>query len=239
MLRRAIVVAVSIAVSAAVLTLVATPAAAKPAPVARAAVAPGAIKHIVVINLENEDFGDTFGPSSPAAYLNGTLLAQGELIQNYYATSHASLGNYISQISGQASTAAANDDCINLATFPQLLGGFFDVAPGTDADASQWPGQVLGDGCVYPGADREFARRADHRRPARRTARRQRRPAHQLASVCRGHGQHPLARLRRRRSDGRHRLRAPAPRRRRRVEPGRRRVISTRPATLVSSTCTR
>ena len=140
----------SVAASAAVLALVATPAAAKPPTVARAAVPPGAIKHIVVIDLENEDFSDTFGPSSPATYLNGTLRPQGELIENYYATSHASLGNYISQVSGQASTAAANDDCINLTTFPQLLGGFFDVAPGTDADPSQWPGQVLGDGCVYP-----------------------------------------------------------------------------------------
>jgi hypothetical protein len=36
-------------------------------------VPPGAIKHIVVVNLENEDYGDTFGPNSPATYLNGTI----------------------------------------------------------------------------------------------------------------------------------------------------------------------
>jgi len=116
----------------------------------RAAVPPGAIKHVVLIDLENEDYGDTFGPDSPATYLNGTLRAQGELLENYYATSHASLGNYVSQVSGQASTPTTNNDCISLATFPQLFGGFYDVAPGTDADPTRWPGQVVGDGCVFP-----------------------------------------------------------------------------------------
>jgi phosphatidylinositol-3-phosphatase len=117
--------------------------------VVRAALPPGAIQHIVVVELENEDFDDTFGPSSPATYLNSALVPQGQLVPNYFATSHASLGNYISQVSGQASTPTANNDCISLAALPQLVGGFFDVAPGTDADPS-FPGQVVGDGCVYP-----------------------------------------------------------------------------------------
>jgi hypothetical protein len=116
----------------------------------RAAVPPGAIKHVVVIDLENEDYGDTFGPDSPATYLNGPLRAQGELLENYYATSHASLGNYVSQVSGQASTPTTNNDCISLSTLPLLFGGFYDVAPGTDADSTRWPGQVVGDGCVFP-----------------------------------------------------------------------------------------
>jgi hypothetical protein len=118
--------------------------------VVRAALPPGTIKHIVVIDLENEDFGDTFGPTSPATYLNGTLRPQGELVTKYFATSHASLGNYISQVSGQASTPTANNDCISLATLPRLFGGYYDVTPGTDANASLWPGQIVGDGCVYP-----------------------------------------------------------------------------------------
>jgi hypothetical protein len=117
--------------------------------IARAALPPGAIDHVVVIELENEDFDDTFGPSSPATYLNHTLLPQGELIEHYFATSHASLGNYISQVSGQASTPTANNDCISLASLPNLTGGFLDVTPGTDAPGS-FPGQVLGDGCVFP-----------------------------------------------------------------------------------------
>jgi phosphatidylinositol-3-phosphatase len=77
------------------------------------------------------------------------LRPQGELIENYFATSHASLGNYISQISGQASTPTANNDCISLASLPSLVGGFLDLTPGTDAPPS-FTGQVVGDGCVYP-----------------------------------------------------------------------------------------
>ena len=63
--------------------------------VERAALPEGAIEHVMVINLENENFAATFGPSSPAVYLNGTLLKQGQLVTNYFATSHVSLGNYI------------------------------------------------------------------------------------------------------------------------------------------------
>src|SRR5215467_3316592 len=66
----------------------------------------GGIDHLMVIDLENEDFGTTFGPQSPAVYLNHTLVPQGQLLVNYFATSHVSLGNYISQVSGQAPTPA-------------------------------------------------------------------------------------------------------------------------------------
>src|SRR5215469_2044794 len=123
----------------------------------RAALDDDAIQHIIVIDLENESFADTFGPSSPATYLNNTLLKQGELIQNYYATSHVSLGNYIAQISGQAPTPTTNSDCLDLSTlvppFTNLTGGFMNVSPGSDAaDSTAFPGQVVGDGCVYPAA---------------------------------------------------------------------------------------
>src|SRR5215813_15253570 len=103
----------------------------------RAALDDDAIQHIIVIDMENENFADTFGPSSPATYLNGTLLKQGELIQNYYATSHVSLGNYIAQVSGQAPTPSTNNDCLDLSTlvppFTHLRGGFTNVTPGSDA----------------------------------------------------------------------------------------------------------
>jgi hypothetical protein len=115
----------------------------------RAALPPGAIKYVMVIDLENENFADTFGPSSPAVYLNQTLLPLGELVVNYFATSHVSLGNYLSQVSGQAPTPTANNDCIPT-VFP-LVGRFVDVAPGTDdPNAGLYPGQVDGDGCVFP-----------------------------------------------------------------------------------------
>jgi len=124
-------------------------------PIIRAALDDNKIHHIIVIDMENENFADTFGPSSPATYLNSTLLKQGELIQNYYATSHVSLGNYVAQVSGQAPTPSINNDCIDLSTlvppFSNIKGGFTNISPGTDAaDALTFPGQVIGDGCVYP-----------------------------------------------------------------------------------------
>jgi hypothetical protein len=133
---------------------IATPALSDPKPAVQRAAVPGrAIDHILVIDLENESFEDTFGPNSPATYLNSTLLSQGQLVTNYFATSHVSLGNYVSQVSGQSPTPSTNNDCINLAslTHPPLVGGFTDVSPGTDAtDNQNFPGQVTGDGCVFP-----------------------------------------------------------------------------------------
>jgi hypothetical protein len=122
------------------------------AKVERAAVPDGAIQHVLVIDLENESFDSTFGPNSPAVYLNTTLLAQGQLVTNYFATSHVSLGNYLSQVSGQESTPSTNNDCIDLNSLsnPPLVGGFTSVTPGTDATDSAFIGQVVGDGCVFP-----------------------------------------------------------------------------------------
>jgi hypothetical protein len=121
--------------------------------VVRAAAPEGAIQHVLVINLENENFADTFGAASPAHYLNGTLVKQGQLVVNYFGTSHVSLGNYTSQVSGQGTNIDLNNDCLNLATLrsPPVLGGFTDIFPGTDAlDQVAFPGQVVGSGCVFP-----------------------------------------------------------------------------------------
>ncbi|MBI1397236.1 MAG: hypothetical protein GC151_14785 [Betaproteobacteria bacterium] len=124
--------------------------------IVRAAVPEGAIEHVLVINLENESYKTTFGADSPAVYLNRTLLEQGQLIVNYFGTSHVSLGNYISQVSGQAPTPAINNDCLDMASLahPPLVGGFTDIVPGTDADDALYPGQVVGDGCVFPAPTR-------------------------------------------------------------------------------------
>ena len=85
-------------------------------PRVRAALPPDAIRHVLVIDLENESFATTFGPTSPATYLNTVLLKQGELIDGYFATGHASLDNYISQISGQSPNNVTKADCSNLAS---------------------------------------------------------------------------------------------------------------------------
>src|SRR5262245_17990794 len=112
----------------------------------------GSIDAVMVIDLENENYATTFGSGSPAVYLNETLLRRGELLVNYFATSHVSLGNYLSQVSGQAPTPDINSDCIDVASLsnPPTLGAFTDVTPGLDADQRQFPGQVLGNGCVFP-----------------------------------------------------------------------------------------
>jgi phosphatidylinositol-3-phosphatase len=100
---------------------------------------PGAIRHIIVIELENESIGETFGPGSPATYLNDTLLPQGELLQNYYAVGHVSLDNYISQVSGQAPNQVTSSDCVTSLT--SLTGSYNDVTPGTLApDQAAYPG---------------------------------------------------------------------------------------------------
>jgi hypothetical protein len=112
----------------------------------RAALPPGKIDHILVIDMENEGFSSTWGPGSPATFLNGTLRKQGELIDNYYGTGHDSLDNYISQVSGQAPTDMTKADC---------SGGsgtvYVNVSPGTDDPFQATnPGQVDGNGCIYP-----------------------------------------------------------------------------------------
>jgi hypothetical protein len=128
-------------------------------PAGRAAVEPGQIRHVLVIDLENTGFSTTFGPNSPAVYLNTTLRRQGQLIDGYYATGHASLDNYISQISGQAPTVKTKADCSNLdqlsPPYTGLLFGYTNVVPGTDDPfPSTHPGQVDGQGCIYPAPDR-------------------------------------------------------------------------------------
>jgi hypothetical protein len=115
--------------------------------VARAALAPGSINHVLVIDLENESYSSTFGPNPVATYLNHTLVPAGELLPNYYATGHVSLDNYIAQVSGQAPTPLTNSDCLK----GGLGGQYVNVTPGTDdPNSATYPGQVDGNGCIFP-----------------------------------------------------------------------------------------
>jgi hypothetical protein len=129
-----------------------------PTSTGRAALPPGAIRHILVVDLENESEAATFGGSN--TYLTDTLLPQGELLQNYYATGHVSADNYIAQVSGQAPNLVTSSDCIaNLTT---LAGSFNDITPGNpDPDQSTYPGQVDGQGCVYPAAVQTIGNQLD------------------------------------------------------------------------------
>jgi hypothetical protein len=126
----------------------------------RAALPAGKIDHILVIEFENEGYATTFGPGSVATYLNGPLRKKGELLQNYYATGHDSLDNYISQISGQAPTKGTQADC--------SANGFAyaNVLPGTpDPNKISDPGQVVGAGCVYPKSAPTIANQLDAKNP--------------------------------------------------------------------------
>lgn len=94
------------------------------------------IGHVFVLILENEDYDNSFGASSPAPYLAQTLPAKGALAQSYYGTGHNSLDNYISMISGQGPNLVTQLDCQTYSDFT-----------GTTLGAN---GQAIGQGCIYP-----------------------------------------------------------------------------------------
>jgi hypothetical protein len=102
------------------------------------------VQHVFVIVLENKNYEQSFGPGSPTPYLSKDLPAKGKLLTQYYGTSHASLGNYITMVSGQAANPMTQADC------PV---GFDNVFPGTPLP----DGQVLGIGCVYPASVQTIA----------------------------------------------------------------------------------
>jgi phosphatidylinositol-3-phosphatase len=168
--RRAVVV-LPLVLAAAVLGLpgtapagAGTPAKPPAAKVVRAALPPGKINYIFVIELENEGYNLTFSPTSPARYLNTTLRQDGELLQNYYAVGHDSLDNYIAQVSGQSPTEDTQADCADNGF------AFASVEPGTpDADKAVNPGQVDGEGCVYPSSVQTIANQLDAKYPPNKT----------------------------------------------------------------------
>jgi len=119
-------------------------------------VAPGAIKHVWLIVLENKSYDASLTGLNNDSYLSQTLPSQGALLTNYYGTGHSSLDNYISLFSGQAPVTDDQDDCPaydaldgsvdlsgSLATNPNY--GQFVSAAGEDAPAGD-------NGCVYPSS---------------------------------------------------------------------------------------
>jgi hypothetical protein len=96
------------------------------------------IRHVFVLLLENQAYEVTFGPRSPAPYLARQLVARGALLERYYAIGHASLGNYVALISGQAPNEATQLGCPRFEEFR------------ASAAALDAHGQLSGSGCVYP-----------------------------------------------------------------------------------------
>jgi hypothetical protein len=109
------------------------------------------IRHVWIIDLENESYGFTFGKTGrkQAPYLTKTMPSQGALLTNYYGIGHDSLDNYVAQISGQAPDYQTGQDCEYFEQFIQFGGENFD----------KWTkyGQLSGDGCVYPKYVRTIA----------------------------------------------------------------------------------
>ena len=100
---------------------------------------PRAVRHVWVIELENQGYAQSFGTPSADPYLASTLPRTGALLENYYAIGHSSADNYIAQVSGQAPNIATQIDCPVWTPFPgQVIAGPYH--------------QVLGEGCVYPEA---------------------------------------------------------------------------------------
>jgi hypothetical protein len=105
------------------------------------------VEHVWIVVLENKDYEDSFGPDTEAPFLARELTRSGQLLQNYYGTSHASLGNYITMVSGQAPNPATQGDCLV----------FTDIFPGV-VDGE---GQTIGTGCVYPPQVKTIANQLD------------------------------------------------------------------------------
>ena len=80
--------------TALVLLLTAPPAAALPP-----------VKHVFIIVLENKDYEQSFGPDSKAPYLAQQLTQDGQLLQNYFGTSHRFAADKQFELASSASTA--------------------------------------------------------------------------------------------------------------------------------------
>ncbi len=58
-----------------------------------------AVRHVRIIELENQGYTQAFGAPSADPYLAQTLPRMGALLEKYYAIGHSSAANYIAQIS--------------------------------------------------------------------------------------------------------------------------------------------
>jgi phosphatidylinositol-3-phosphatase len=107
--------------------------------------------HVVVLVEENEDESDTFGPDSPAHFLNQTLVPKGVFLPSYYGTGHVSLDNYIAMVSGQPGNGVTNTDCLAVnfwtcaqSTLPYDGGKGRNLGDQFDAAGVSWAGYMDG-----------------------------------------------------------------------------------------------
>ena len=119
-------------------------------------IAPGKIKHVWLIILENKSYDATFTGLNRNTYLWRTLPAQGALLKNYYGTGHGSLDNYTTLVSGQATEPDLQADCPNYNVFAGHMDRSGSLAH--NPNYGQWTsatgpnGAVGQNGCVYPAS---------------------------------------------------------------------------------------
>ncbi|MDD7687215.1 MAG: alkaline phosphatase family protein [Actinomycetaceae bacterium] len=129
-------------------------------------VAPGTIKHVWVILLENKSYDATFSSLNPNSYLWKDLPAQGALLDHYFGTSHYSMGNYTSMASGQSASYDIQSDCsvenFDFADDSHIQTKHVDAAgePATPFSMDDTYGQAVSgaganaengeNGCTYP-----------------------------------------------------------------------------------------
>ena len=164
--RRALLAVGALALTAAASTLAipATAASAAQSHATKAAsetgngLAPGAIKHVWLIILENKSYDATFTGLNKNSYLWQTLPSQGVLLKNYYGTGHFSLDNYTSLVSGQGPAPADQNDCPVYKDMTGTVESTSDVNNGQFAEtgapyaSSTQEGTNGGTGCVYPAS---------------------------------------------------------------------------------------
>ena len=115
---------------------------------------PPPIKHVFIIVLENKSYDETFGANPGSPYLGNDLRAQGNLLQQYYATGHASLDNYITMVSGVPANPLTQADCPlppwSACVNPGLI---TTVADQLDAAGFTWKGYMddMLSPCDHPG----------------------------------------------------------------------------------------
>ena len=124
----------------------------------------GAVRHVWVIELENQGYQQSFGTPAADPYLARTLPRMGALLENYYAIGHSSADNYIAQVSGQAPDIATQIDCPVWTPFPgQVIagpaimaapayrdGGLIVITFDEGSDAAACCGETAGIGPSHP-----------------------------------------------------------------------------------------
>ena len=114
---------------------------------------PPPIKHVWNIILENKSYEASFTGLNNNSYLWQTLPSYGLLQRQYYGTSHFSQGNYLSMVSGQATSPGPQEDCpLYNETGPatRVPDGQYKLQHVTAGkDGSYFDGS-LQPGCVFP-----------------------------------------------------------------------------------------